>query len=190
MDNKKPGAELFRIASVLTLICTLVATLIAVVYALTDDVYQANLMATKQAAIAGLFEQDTVDCERLPAQQNEPQELYRVTKNGELLGFCANVQSAGFGGDIDMMVALSPAGVMLGVDIVAMSETPGLGSRVGEVDHLAQYQGLDVYTDPPVLGENVDAISGATISSKAVLAGVNTALDALSEYIQAEVGVE
>ena len=187
MRGKKTFVYFLRISGVLTLICTLVAALISVVFALTDDVYQANLLATKQASISALFEQQKVECENLPCARESVQEVYRVTRNGELLGFCANVSSSGFGGEVNMMVAVAPDGRLLGVDIVAMSETPGLGSRVGEEEYLSQYQGLNAYGSP--LDESVDAISGATISSRAVMTGVQTALDALSEFILAEVTV-
>ncbi len=184
MAEKTTVASLARIAAVLTLICTLVAVLLSVVYAVTDDVYQKNLLETKQQAIASLFELDTVATEALPTEGFAVEELYRVSRDGAVLGYCANVKSAGFGGDIDMMVAISPDGALLGVKIVAMAETPGLGSRAGEDEHLDQYKGTFAYGDDEylTLGEHVDAISGATISSEAVNAGVNAALEALLTY--------
>lgn len=187
MAEKTSFAAFARMVAVLTLICTLVAMLLAGVYALTIDTYEENLLATKRAAIASLFDRETVDTEMLSTEGFEVEELYRVTDGGALLGFCANVKSAGFGGDIDMMVAISPEGNLLGVKIVAMSETPGLGSRAGEDEHLSQYKGSFTYGDEEylTLGEQVDAISGATVSSRAVHAGVNTALEALLYYRQA-----
>lgn len=186
MAKKMSVAPLARMAAVLTLICTLVAVLLSVVYALTDDVYQKNLLETKQKAIASLFALETVETEALSTESFAVEELYRVNRDGALLGYCANVKSAGFGGDIDMMVAVSPDGALLGVKIVAMAETPGLGSRAGEDEHLDQYKGRFTYGDQEylTLGEHVDAISGATISSKAVHVGVNAALEALLSYCQ------
>ncbi|MBR0443140.1 MAG: FMN-binding protein [Clostridia bacterium] len=184
MAEKTTFASLARIAAVLTLICTLVAVLLAGVYALTNETYESNLLATKQKAIASLFAFETVDTEALPTEGFAVEELYRVSKDGAVLGYCANVKSAGFGGNIDMMVAVAPDGALLGVKIVAMSETPGLGSRAGEDAHLDQYKGAFAYGDGEylTLGEHVDAISGATVSSKAINAGVNAALQALLTY--------
>ena len=181
MAEKTTFASLARIAAVLTLICTLVAALLSGVYALTNETYENNLLATKQKAIASLFGLEAVETEALPTEGFEIEELYRVTQNGTVLGYCANVKSAGFGGDVDMMVATSPEGALLGVKIVAMSETPVLGSRAGEDEHLSQYKGTFAYGDDEflTLGDHVDAISGATISSKAIHAGVNAALEAL-----------
>lgn len=192
MAEKTTFASLARMAAVLTLICTLVALLLSVVYGVTDDVYQQNLRKTKQAAIASLFELETVMAEPLPTDGFDVEELYRITENGQVLGLCANVKSAGFGGDIDMMVAVDASGRLLGVKIVAMSETPGLGSRAGEEAHLSQYGGLGTYGNDEyvTLGEQVDAISGATISSRAVNAGVNRALGALLSDRWVEEGMQ
>jgi electron transport complex protein RnfG len=91
-----------------------------------------------------------------------------------------------------MMVATQPSGEMLGVKIVSMSETPGLGSRVGADEHLSQYQGDFWYGHDKdlTLGEDIDAISGATISSRAVNEGVNRALEALLSYRWGEEGAQ
>lgn len=192
MAEKTGVASFVRMAAVLTLICTLVAVLLSVVYAVTNDVYQNNLLQTKQKAIASLFDREAVTTEALPIEGFAVEELYRVTWDGTVLGYCANVKSAGFGGDIDMMVATSPEGALLGVKIVAMAETPGLGSRVGEDKHLSQYKGAFAYGNQEylTLGEQIDAISGATVSSKAVNAGVNAALEALLTYRHAEEGAQ
>ena len=159
---------------VLTVICTLVSALLAGVYALTNDLYESNVLFAKQSAIAALYGHEQVETEALPAG-GEVEELYRVSLDGQLLGYCVNVKSAGFGGNIDMMVAADADGRLLGVRIVSMSETPGVGSRVEDEAHLGQYRGLDVQDDV-VLGKQVDAVSSATISSKAVNEGVRRAL--------------
>ena len=181
MAEKTKATSLVRIAAVLTLICTLVALLLSGVYGLTNEIYGQNILRVKQEAVAALFGLETVTTEALSTEGFAIEEAYRVSDNGALLGYCANVKSAGFGGDIDMMVAIDPSGAMLGVQIVSMSETPGLGSRTGEAAHLDQYKGA-MSDGTLVLGEDVDAISGATISSKAVHAGVNAALEALAHY--------
>lgn len=182
MAEKTKAVSLVRIAAVLTLICTLVALLLAGVYSMTNEIYEQNILRVKQEAIASLFDRETVTTEALDLTLDMAvEEAYRVSENGALLGYCANVKSAGFGGDIDMMIAIDPSGALLGVQIVSMSETPGLGSRAGEEAHLSQYKGLG--SDKTLtLGEEIDAISGATVSSKAVNAGVNAALEVLSYY--------
>lgn len=175
MSEKTTVWSFARMVIVLTVICTLVAALLSGVYALTNERYEQNVLLAKQSAVAALYGGEAVETEMLPVRGGEVEELYLVSLDDELLGYCANVKSAGFGGDIDMMVASDAEGKLLGVRIVSMSETPGLGSRVENEAHLGQYRGLDVYTDV-TLGKQLDAVSGATISSKAVNEGVRRAL--------------
>lgn len=196
MAEKTNATAFLRTAGVLTLICTLVAALLSGVYALTNGVYEQNLLRAKQTAIASLFEEQiAVVCETSEQAEIVLKEqisgvegveacyaVYAKTEFRSLVGYCASVTASGFGGDISMMVAVSQEGDVLGVEIVSMSETPGLGSRAGEQEHLAQYVGTPnhvILGGGVVLGEDVDAISGATISSKAVNEGVNRALEAL-----------
>ena len=63
-----------------------------------------------------------------------------------------------------------------GAERAALSETPGLGSRVNDANYLSQYNGTG---GKLALGSDIDAISGATISSRSVLAGVNRAFAAV-----------
>ena len=72
-------------------------------------------------------------------------------------------------------------GAVLGVRIVELSETPGLGAKADDAKWLAQYQGtsgqLNVVKAATGNESDIVALSGATITSKGVTAGVQTALD-------------
>ena len=185
MAERKSIGEIIRIAVILTVICMAVSALVSFVYSMTNEIYQENLRKVKEEAISALFDGAAVSCEPLPITGTQAQELYRVSEDGRVLGYCANVKSAGFGGDIELMVAMGTDGMLIGVEIISLSETPGLGSRVDDADYLAQYDGMSV-DQQPLLGEDVDAISGATISSRAVLAGVQKALNALKQYTEVD----
>ena len=96
--------------------------------------------------------------------------------DGNVFGYAVSVSPSGFGGNIDMIVGIGTDGKITGVNITALSETPGLGSRVNDANYLSQYNGTG---GKLALGSDIDAISGATISSRSVLAGVNRALAAV-----------
>ncbi len=183
MMKKSSALEIIRISAVLTVICLCVSLVVSLVYGATHERYMANLQAQKDEAISSLFDGKDITTEALPLGDAAVQELYRVGLEGETIGYCANVAAAGFGGNIEMMVAVTPGGKLIGVDIIALSETPGLGSRVDDAEYLSQYAGASV-RDDLALGENIDAISGATISSRAVLAGVKQAMEALKPYVE------
>jgi electron transport complex protein RnfG len=105
----------------------------------------------------------------------------RILRQGKNDGFCLQVEPMGFGGAITMIVGVDGQGAVLGVEIVELSETPGLGAKADDVKWLAQYQGasgsLNVVKAATGNPGDITALSGATITSKGVTAGVQTALD-------------
>ena len=107
--------------------------------------------------------------------------MYEVLEGDRVVGYCVELASPGFGGDISMTVGFEADGRILGVSIVSLSETPGLGSRVQEAAYLDQYRGQ---SGPLTLGEDIDAIAGATISSRAVTDGVNRAVEILNRTVK------
>ena len=110
--------------------------------------------------------------------------VYEVLVGGENAGYAIKVVASGSQGNIEMMVGVDAEGVVTGVSIVDNSETSGIGSKVmsneplsSGVGVLDQFQGKSAAADGTLpVGKNVDAISGATVSSKGVTAGVNAAL--------------
>lgn len=183
--KKESGTKSFlRAATIggkLLLICAIVAGVISFVFALTADRYAANMQETKNEAIGKIFGLAEPSCEELSAKELEDTGVvYKVFDGETHVGYCVEVKSAGFGGDITMMVGYTADCSVLGVQIVSMSETPGLGSKAGEDSFLSQFAGK---TDTLVLGEDIDAISGATISSRAVTDGVNQAFQTLQNVL-------
>ena len=88
----------------------------------------------------------------------------------------------GYAGDIEMMVGINSGGLVTGVEIISMSETAGLGANAkGNTEWLAQFFGKG--------RDKLEAITGATITSKAVQKGVNDAREQV-EKIAGGVGVE
>ena len=84
----------------------------------------------------------------------------------------------GYGGSITVMVAFSPDDTVKQIKITESSETKGIGTNVTEnTEYWALYNGLPA-TQALVLGTDVDAYTGATISSRAVNNAVNAAIEA------------
>ena len=110
-------------------------------------------------------------------------EAYEVQSGGAPAGYALKVVASGSQGNIEMMVGVDAEGTVTGVSIVKNSETSGIGSKVMEnqntakgVGVLSQFEGKTAADAPLTVGSNVDAISGATVSSKGVTTGVNAAL--------------
>lgn len=119
-----------------------------------------------------------------------PVEVYTATKDGQIVGYA--VQSAtklGYSGLITMMVGIDPEGELLNINILSHNETPGLGSKMTDEENsliksvkgtpLTKIEGLKVKKD----GGNVDALTGATISSRAYLDAIARAYVALVDNV-------
>ena len=96
-------------------------------------------------------------------------------------GYVFQVSPSGFGGAIDMVVGVSLDGAITGVSIVKMVETSGLGANAAAEDFRAQYQGATSQVQVTKDGGTIDALTGATVTSRAVTDGVNAAIDAFAE---------
>lgn len=104
-------------------------------------------------------------------------------KDNNLKGIAFKAVGSGFSGPIEVMVGYDPKqGVLTGVEIISMSETPGLGAKIKEADFTGQFTGKSV-KDKFIPKEDVDVVTGATISPTAVANAIKSALDeAVKEY--------
>lgn len=92
-----------------------------------------------------------------------------------LIGYAATGQSQGYGGPVEMLVGLAPNGEIVGVKIIAQRETPGFFKLILEKDFFEQYPGKN-YLDPLQLNQDLDAVSGATISAEGIAASARQAI--------------
>ena len=101
-------------------------------------------------------------------------------------GYAIEVTPGGFDNTITMMVGVDKAGNVLGIDVVSHTETAGLGA-VSDADTPAgiafreQFKGASGSVSVTKDGGQMDAITGATITSRAVCAGVNAALECVAQ---------
>ena len=113
--------------------------------------------------------------------------LRAFDESGSPVGYVINVTSmAGYGGDISISVGIADSGEVLGVEILSISETAGLGMKAKEDDFRNQFKNKNVakfsYTKAEPTAEfEIEALSGATITTKAVTNAVNAAICTFGE---------
>lgn len=101
--------------------------------------------------------------------------------NGETIGYVVVTSAKGYGGEVEVMTGVTADGKVTGISILSHSETPGLGAKAKTDDEWrGQFTdktgGIAVSKDQA--GDNsIDAITGATITSRAVVAAVNEAIE-------------
>ena len=104
---------------------------------------------------------------------------------GNVVGYAVSVTSAeGYDGNVTLSIGVSTDGVIHGISFTELHETPGKGMLCGEPAFMDQFAGKQA--DQLTLGEDVDGITGVTITSKAVVNAVNAGLDFINTKIRGE----
>ena len=173
---------------VLTIIAVVAAFCLALTNEVTEDVIEQQAVADAEAARKTLVP-DADAFEALEAEGVDS--LYRGTKDGEAVGYVAQVTVTGFGGPVEITVGTqADAPELTGIKVggSSFSETAGLGAKSKEPKFMNQFAGK---TAPVMLNDGeendtdaqeIDAITAATITSKAVVRGVNQAVEAIAPY--------
>lgn len=166
--------SIFEIASNLALACLFAGILIAAVFYVTAPIAAEKRILMKNQAMKALVKQaDTF--EKIEGKDN----WYRAKKDNELIAFIVPAESKGYGGSIKMLVAVTPDGKVIDYTIMVHNETPGLGDNAGKDFFRAQFFGKDesklIVVKDPKNNENIQALTGATITSKAVTKAVKEA---------------
>ena len=102
-------------------------------------------------------------------------DIYTIYSDGAGVGYAFLAVGKGYGGDIDILIGLEDETTIKGITIISQSETPGLGSRIAESSFAIKFAGLNI-RDVALKqdGGEIDGITGATISSGAVVDAVRT----------------
>ena len=162
---------------VLGLISAISAGLLAGVNMLTADTIAANSEKRLYDKLA-----QVLDADEFEVQEGTEFPLWLGKTKGEVVGYVVRLTGQGYSSDgIDILVGMDSQATVNGVLIFSHSETPGLGSKVADQGYLAQFvgKGLDSAFVP---GEDVDAISGATSSSMAVIGSVRKAVNLVGDF--------
>ena len=179
MKKETTVMYILRLTATLLAICTVVALALAGVNAITKDKIAAIKAEKTQKAIQAVLP-GAVKVEEV-AFTDDTGMVTKVYQDFAT-GYAVAVAPNGFGGAITMMVGVSVDGKVLGISVISHAETPGLGAVAAANNNKgaafrAQFVGLVSGISVGDGANQIDAISGATITSKAVADGVNAALE-------------
>ena len=171
----------------LTLISLGASAALGYVYEFTKGPIELSILNKKLDAIKNVVPDFTnnpnEEMYKLPSGDGDSLEVYPARKDGELIGVAVKTFSKkGYSGMISLMAGFKPDGTIINITILEQKETPGLGTKMGEPGFKDQFIGknpnefkLKVKKD----GGKVDAITAATISSRAFCEAIQKAHDAL-----------
>lgn len=178
------------------LLITLCAGLIlGAVYQLTKEPIEQQQMltanASRQQVLPEASEFQQVDLAALIEDSSDYgiiEELYQGTDaSGNVVGYTMAVRTNGYSANLCLTVGIDMQDVVTGVDITSHEETAGLGANATNPEFLGQYVGADgpltVVKTPTGESGEVQALTGATITSRAVTGAVNLARDFFAEFL-------
>lgn len=173
----------------LTVISLVASACLGFVHQLTKEPIAASVLNKKLDAIRNVvpeFDNDpNAEMFKIASSDGDSIEVYPAMKGGDTVGFAVNTfTTKGFSGNIGLMAGFKPDGTIIDITVLDHKETPGLGTKMAEPEFKDQFKGvnpagseLKVVKD----GGKVDAITAATISSRAFCDAVNKAYNTLQE---------
>ena len=184
----------------MTLALTLITVVSALILGYTYEITKKPIAeAENRAELAAIEAVIGTDYDNNPYQDKmliptkhgkEKLELYPARKNGKITSFAMKTFSnQGFGGKIELIVGFNIDGRILNYQILSSKETPGLGSKVSENKFKSQFKGLVARTSSFKVtkdGGDIDGVTAATISSRAVIDAINRAYGAYKKLNRGE----
>ncbi|MCX5665455.1 MAG: RnfABCDGE type electron transport complex subunit G [Candidatus Omnitrophica bacterium] len=173
-------SQLVRFGLVLGVICLAATLVLAVTYEITKPKIEVQLNTEEQSALRSIMPL----AESFNEKSLDGIEYFEALKGKDLVGYCIRVVGNGYSGYIRIVAGVDLDGTIEGVAVLEHSETPGLGAKINEVKpgesepwFLKQFKGKNVRTI--AVKKNIDAITGATISSRAVTDAIRKTTDDL-----------
>jgi len=128
---------------------------------------------------------DAAGLQKLQGTDPTIAEVFVAKKGGEIVGYFVKAKPSGYAGAVEIMTGIDNEGKIVNVKMGQNSETPGLGTVIGEPKFTSQYKGkgasgpLELIKTPDAGDNQITAITGATITSRCMTKGVNSAITAV-----------
>jgi electron transport complex protein RnfG len=183
--------DIIKMIVVLTLICAASGLILSAVYDVTKGpIEYARLKNVKEPAVKAVlkgYDNDPIkDRIEIPVgkdKKGKPVKLvvFPAKKGGKTFAVAFEGTGSGYGGKIGVMVGINVEKKdITGISIVAHSETPGLGARIVEPQFTDSFKGKSLAKE--LSKDQINALSGATFSTKGTVAAVNQARGLLEKY--------
>lgn len=182
--------EIVKLGLILLIITSIAAFVLGITNDVTQAIIQERLELANIESIKALLE-EAEDFNRVEdVTAAGIVEVYEGSKGGSIVGYTVKTEQNGYGGKVEILIGISIDGEIVGVKIGQHTETPGLGSKVADASFVNQYVGkattneFAVTKDQPAGDADIQSVSGATVSSRAVTNGVNSAVKLFEDVLK------
>ena len=168
--------EMLRYAAILALIAAISGGSISAVVGVTSKVVEARKAEELKAALGTLLP----SAERFSPVDAEGVIYYQGFIGDDTAGYVVTGKGSGYGGALEVLVGFDADNRITNVQIGSNGETPGIGTKVTQsADFVAQFLGKSIQ-DPLTLGQDIQGVSGASMSSDGVTQAIKNAADFLA----------
>lgn len=180
--------EVVKITLNLIIVYLIGGLFLAFIYAKTSPIIYTNGIAAKSLALKKIMpEADTIEKLGIWLPHEQRAEYYSAKKAGTTCGYIVETYAKGYSGYIHLLVATDTSIKILRITVLAHTETPGLGDGIETLWFQKQFPGKSADCMKVIKGvttTNIQALSGATISSRAVTEdGVKNALEMMEKSL-------
>ncbi|MGL5089064.1 MAG: RnfABCDGE type electron transport complex subunit G [Cetobacterium sp.] len=165
---------------VLTLIASISAGILSIVNGATQKVIKENEKAAVNAARTMVLPKAIAFAEDDTIKVDEFEFIPGKDENGRAVGYVVTVSEPGYAANIDFVLGIDRRGRVTGLNIIGSQETPGLGSKILELEWQKKTIGKDSTYE---FNKSTDGFAGATISPNAVYTGVKRALNSFNSEV-------
>ena len=180
-EHNDSGSSILKIALNLTATCFISGVIIAGTYFFTAPVAAQKVVEIKQNTMKALVP----EADKFQEIEGKTS-WYAAEKGGQVVAYVVPGESKGYGGTIQMLVAVSKDGKVINYSVTKHNETPGLGDKATKSPFKDQFEGKTsanlVVTKDPSDKKDIQAMTGATISSRAFTKAVKQAVDEVVEF--------
>lgn len=170
--------EVIRFGFTLALICVLAGSFLAIIHSITKPIIIARAKAEEQATLRKVMPEGGRFDPVRPAEDEEAS-YYKVhNQEGEFIGVAFKAKGKGYSGTVETMAGMKNDGTITAIKVLSQAETPGLGNNITEPDFIKRFNNKKIEELAKIQG-----ITGATISSKAVIDSVTDKAEELFELI-------
>ena len=163
---------MLRFIFVLTAVCVAAALVLGGVNSMTKPL----IAAQKEKELNQALKDIMPEADRYDKKTFSEGDYYQCYKGKKAIGYVLSAIGEGYSGDISMLVGIDGKGKITGIEMLSQTETPGLGARCIEIKRggknpwfLEQFKGKSA---TGLVFKNIEAITGATITSEAIVDGI------------------
>jgi electron transport complex protein RnfG len=162
--------ETIKYSLTLFLICLVAGVLLSVVYAVTEPRIAQKKAGIQNSAIKGVLP----EAKNIKEIAKDDFTYYSATDDkGKVLGYIFICEAKGYSSIIKAAVSITPKGKIINIKVLEQNETPGIGSQITGEKFLESFKNKTGH-------DSIDAITGATISSTALIKSVRQAIEKIT----------